>query len=79
MARATARQKISRGVRCSKKIVMLKKNAENLGFIRSFSFTLRERSRIIRMSVRTENTSRSFVHGKNRTSLDKYKGEIWQS
>lgn len=34
---------------------MLKKNAENLGFIRSFSFTLRERSRMMRMSVHRKN------------------------
>ena len=33
---------------------MLKKNAENLGFLGSFPFTLRERSRMMRMSVHKE-------------------------
>jgi DNA-binding protein HU-beta len=32
----------------------LKKNAENLGFLGSFPFTLRERSRMMRMSVHKE-------------------------
>jgi hypothetical protein len=36
---------------------MLKKNAENLGFLDSFPFTPRERSRMIRMSVRRKNYS----------------------
>jgi len=34
------------------RVMVLKKNAENLGFLDSFSFTPRERSRMIRMSVR---------------------------
>jgi DNA-binding protein HU-beta len=47
---------------------MLKKNAENLGFLGSFLFTPRERSRMIRMSVRTKNYFAYAVHGKNQTS-----------
>ena len=61
---------------------MLKKNAENLGFLGSFPFTLRERSRMMRMSVRKKNenfASRRLYTGRIVPSLDKYKGETWQS
>jgi len=44
---------------------MLKKNAENLGFLGSFSFTLRERSRMMRMSVHRKKLLADAVHGKN--------------
>jgi len=80
MARSEACAKIFRGIDALEKIAMLKKNAENLGFLGSFPFTPRERSRMMRMSVRTKNY---FAYACTRERigqvLEKYKGETWQS
>ena len=80
MGRAEARPDFFHCSEIFVRVVVLKKNAENLGFLDSFSFTPRERSRMIRMSVRRKNYfSGSLYTGKNRTSLDKFKGETVQS
>jgi hypothetical protein len=55
MGHAEAVAYIFRGFKNFSMWWMLKKNAENLGFLGSFLFTLRERSRMMRMSVRRKN------------------------
>jgi hypothetical protein len=55
---------------------MLKKNAENLGFLGSFPFTPRERSRMMRMSVHKESLVLRALYTGNQKKL---KGELWQS
>jgi hypothetical protein len=55
---------------------MLKKTAENLGFLRSFPFTPRERSRMMRMSVHKESLVLRALYTGNQKKL---KGELWQS
>ena len=56
---------ILRGFKDFINVTMLKKNAENLGFLGSFPFTLRERSRMMRMSVHRKKLLADAVHGKN--------------
>jgi DNA-binding protein HU-beta len=72
MARAEVRADFFRGFKVFMNVFDVQKKRGKPGFFRSFLFTLRERSRIIRMSVRTETTRVRLYTGKNRTSLDKY-------
>jgi DNA-binding protein HU-beta len=72
MARAEACAKIFRSGICSGIAREAQKTYGKPGLFRSFLFTLRERSRMIRMSIRTKNYFADAVHGQNPTSLDKY-------
>ena len=76
MAGAEAVVDIFRGFKDFTNVWMLKKNAENLGFLDSFPFTLHERSRIIRMSVHKESLVLRALYTGNQKKL---KGELWQS
>jgi hypothetical protein len=76
MARAEAVVNIFRGFKDFIHVWMLKKNAENLGFLGSFPFTLRERSRMMRMSVPKESLVLRAMYMGNQKQL---KGELWQS
>ena len=76
MAHVEARAKILRGTETFAEPAILKKNAENLGFLGSFPFTLRERSRMMRMSVHKESLVLRALYTGNQKKL---KGELWQS
>ena len=76
MAREQARAKILRAAGECEDFAMLKKTAENLGFLDSFPFTLRERSRMMRMSVHKESLILRALYTGNQKKL---KGELWQS
>ena len=76
MASAEARAKILRGVMSERSWPAFKKNAENLGFLGSFPFTPRERSRMMRMSVHKESLVLRALYTGNQKKL---KGELWQS
>jgi hypothetical protein len=76
MACAEAVEYIFRGFKNFSMWWMLKKNAENLGFLGSFPFTLRERSRMMRMSVHKESLVLRALYTGNQKKL---KGELWQS
>ena len=76
MARTEAVVYIFRGFKDFINVWMLKKYAENLGFLGSFPFTLRERSRMMRMSVHKESLVLRALYTGNQKKL---KGELWQS
>jgi hypothetical protein len=76
MACTEACAKSLRAAEAFAKPAMFKKNAENLGFLGSFPFTLRERSRMIRMSVPKESVLLRALYMGNQKKL---KGELWQS
>jgi hypothetical protein len=76
MAHTEAVGYVFRGLKDFIDVCVLKKNAENLGFLRSFPFTLRERSRMMRMSVHKESLVLRALYTGNQKKL---KGELWQS
>jgi hypothetical protein len=76
MARAEECADFFRGFEVFLKVFAAQKKRGKPGFFRSFLFTLRERSRMMRMSVRKKNLiSWALYPGKS----EKFKGEIWQS
>ena len=76
MGRAEARPDFLHYSEIFVRVMVLKKNAENLGFLGSFPFTLRERSRMMRMSVHKESLVLRALYTGNQKKL---KGELWQS
>jgi hypothetical protein len=64
MALSEACVKFFRCVPIVEKKRRLKKHAENLGFLGSFFFTLRERSRMMRISVHRKNYSQTLYTGR---------------
>jgi hypothetical protein len=76
MGRAEARPDFFHCSKIFAGVMVLKKNAENLGFLGSFPFTLRERSRMMRMSVHKESLVLRALYTGNQKKL---KGELWQS
>ena len=80
MAREEAREKNFRGFEVYINVFDAQKNSGKPGFFRSFPFTLRERSRMMRMSVHKESlVLRALYTGIRTGNQKKLKGELWQS